>query len=123
MNEKLSASRNAVDVMRTHAERLALDAEERQHQRLHALAEQTSVANPPNVRIRAWEKAHGLRMPGDAAHLVLDVIAHGTGLTLEQIREEQRARAAARAERSAGPRSGEAAGSSSSDPKSDTQTS
>ncbi len=74
-----------------------MDAEERLHQRQHALAEQSSVVNPPDVRIRAWEKVHALRMPGDAAHPILDVIAHGTGLTLEQVREEQRVRAELRA--------------------------
>jgi hypothetical protein len=101
MTEKPSASRPIVDIIHTHAERLALEAEERRHQRQRALAEQSSTANPPDVRIRAWEKAHALRMPGDAAHPVLDVIAYGTGLTLEQIREEQRARLALHTKRSA----------------------
>ncbi len=83
-----------VDIISSHAERLALDAEERLHQRKLALAEQSSAANPPDVRIRAWEKVHALRMPGGLTHPVLRVIAHSTGLTLEQIHEEQRARAA-----------------------------
>jgi|SRR5579862_1559431 len=94
MTEKPSASH--LDIIRTHAERLAMDAEERLHQRQRALAEQSSTANPPDVRIRAWEKVHALRMPRDMAHPVLDLIAHSTGLTLEQIREEQRARVASR---------------------------
>jgi len=102
MTERPSASRTFADVIRSHAERLAQDAEERRHQRQRELAEQSSTANPPDARIRAWEKVHALRMPGDAAHPVLDVIAHGTGLTLEQIREEQRARLARHTKRSAG---------------------
>ena len=102
MTERPSASRTFADIIRTHAERLAQDAEERRHQRQRELAEQSSTANPPDARIRAWEKVHALRMPGDAAHPVLDVIAHGTGLTLEQIREEQRARLAQHTKRSAG---------------------
>jgi hypothetical protein len=102
MTERPSASRTFPDVIRSHAERLAQDAEERRHQRQRELAEQSSTANPPDARIRAWEKVHALRMPGDAAHPVLDVIAHGTGLTLEQIREEQRARLARHTKRSAG---------------------
>ena len=61
------------------------------------LAEQRSEVNPPEVRIRAWEKVHGLRLPADAAHPILDVIAVSTRLTLEQVQEEQRARAARRA--------------------------
>jgi hypothetical protein len=109
MTEKPSASRPNVDVVRTHAERLELDAEERLHQRQRALAEQSSTANTPAVRIRIWEKVHALRMPGDAAHPVLDVIAFGTGLTLEQIREEQRTRVALRIKRSAGQPSSEPA--------------
>jgi hypothetical protein len=70
--------------------------EERLQQRTLALAEQTSIENPPDVRVRAWEKVHALRLPSDARHPVLEVIAHGTGLTLEQVRQEQRARAARR---------------------------
>ena len=92
MMETPSASRPVVDIIRTHAERMAQDAEERLHRRQLELAEQSSTSNSPDVRIRVWEKIHALRMPGDAAHPVLDVIAHGTGLTLEQIHEEQRAR-------------------------------
>ncbi|MBV9695825.1 MAG: hypothetical protein JO005_02750 [Gammaproteobacteria bacterium] len=84
------------DIIRTRAERLALDAEERMQQRKQALAEQSSAANPPDVRIRAWEKVHALRMPDGSTHPVLGVIANSTGLTLEQIHEEQRARAALR---------------------------
>jgi hypothetical protein len=110
MTEKPSASHTFVDIIRTHAERLAQDAEERLHQRQLELAEQSSTANPPDARIRAWEKVHALRMPGDAAHPVLDVIAHATGLTLGQIREEQRARLARHTKRSAGQHSSEPAG-------------
>lgn len=121
MTEKPSTSRPIVDIIRTHAERLALEAEERLHQRQRALAEQSSTANPPDVRIRAWEKVHALRMPGDTAHPVLDVIAYGTGLTLEQIHEEQRVRLALRTKRSTGQHSSEPAGSETTNPDGDTQ--
>jgi len=97
MSDKISAPRPTTELIRTHAERMALEAEERLQQRRLALAEQRSAANPPDVRVRAWEKVHALRLPGDARHPVLEVIAHGTGLTLEQVREEQRARVAQRA--------------------------
>jgi len=96
MSEKTSATRST-ELIRTHAERLALEAEERLQQRRLALAEQCSTANPPDVRVRAWEKVHALRLPGDARHPILKVIAHGTGLTLEQVQQEQRARVARRA--------------------------
>ena len=121
MTDKPSASRPTVDIIRTHAERLALDAEERRHQRQLALAEQSSIANPPDVRIRAWERVHALRMPGDAAHPVLEVIAYATGLTLAQIREEQSARLALRTKRSAAQHSSEPAKSKTPDSEGDAQ--
>lgn len=107
MSEKTSASRPS-ELIRTHAERMAVEAEERLQQRRLALAEQSSAANPPDVRVRAWEKVHALRLPGDAGHPVLEVIAHGTGLTLEQVRQEQRARAAQSRPRESAGQEGEA---------------
>ena len=92
--DNYTAASLVTDINRTYAERLAHDAEERLRQRQRELAEQSSMANPPDARIRAWEKVHALRLPSDAEHPVLDVIAQNTGLTLEQIREEQRARLA-----------------------------
>ena len=121
MTERPSVSRPVGDIIRTHAERLAEAAEERLRQRQRELAEQSSTANPPDVRIRAWEKVHALRMPGDAAHPVLDVIAHGTGLALEQIHEEQRARLALRTKRYAGQLSSGLAESKASNSEGDTQ--
>jgi hypothetical protein len=76
------------------AERFAQEEHEREERRRRELAEQRSDANTPDVRIRAWERLHGLRMPSDPAHPVLDVIAVSTRLTLAQVREAQAARAA-----------------------------
>jgi hypothetical protein len=76
------------------AERLALEELERAEKRRQELAEQRSELNPPEVRIRTWERIHQLRMPSDPAHPILDVIAISTRLTLEEVREEQRMRAA-----------------------------
>jgi hypothetical protein len=121
MTERSSVSRPVGDIIRTHAERLAEAAEERLRERQRELAEQSSTANPPGVRIRAWEKVHALRMPGDATHPVLDVIAHGTGLALEQIHEEQRARLALRTKRYAGQHSSGLAESKASNSEGDTQ--
>jgi hypothetical protein len=87
---------SAREVLRDHRARLALEEEERAHQRRLELAVQRSDMNPPDVRIRAWEKVHGLRMPSDAMHPILDVIAVGTRLTLAEVHAEQRARAAPR---------------------------
>ena len=76
------------------AERLAREEYERSKKRRQELAEQRSELNPPEVRIRTWERIHQLRMPSDPAHPILDVIAINTRLTLEEVREEQRMRAA-----------------------------
>src|SRR5215470_14912116 len=76
------------------AERLAREEYERAEKRRQELAEQRSDLNPPDVRIRTWERIHALRLPSDPAHPILDVIAISTRLTLEEVREEQRTRAA-----------------------------
>ena len=86
----------------TLAERLAQQELEREERRQRELAEQRSDANPPAVRIRAWERLHALRLPSDPAHPVLDVIAISTRLTLAQVREEQDARAARAAAKPSG---------------------
>jgi len=85
------------DLVRTPAERLAQEEFERTEKRRQELAEQRSDLNPPEVRIRAWERIHALRLPSDPAHPILDVIAISTRLTLEEVRQEQRSRAARRA--------------------------
>ena len=82
------------DLVTSAAERLAHEEFERAEKRRHELAEQRSDLNPPDVRIRTWERIHELRMPSDPAHPILDVIALSTGLTLEEVQGEQRKRAA-----------------------------
>jgi hypothetical protein len=78
------------------AERLTAEEYERSEKRRQELAEQRSDLNSPETRIRTWERIHQLRMPSDPAHPILDVIAVSTRLTLEEVREEQRTRAARR---------------------------
>jgi hypothetical protein len=78
------------------AERLAAEEYERSEKRRQELAEQRSDLNSPETRIRTWERIHQLRMPSDPAHPILDVIAVSTRLTLEEVRQEQRTRAARR---------------------------
>ena len=82
------------DLVKTPAERLAHEEFERAEKRRQELAEQRSDLNPPEVRIRTWERVHALRLPADPAHPILDVIAVSTRLTLEEVRQEQRSRAA-----------------------------
>jgi len=87
------------DLVKSPAERLAHEEYERAEKRRQELAEQCSDLNPPDVRIRMWEKLHQLRLPSDPTHAILDVIAVSTRLTLAEVREEQRARAARAANR------------------------
>ena len=86
--------RNAGDLSNDYRARRALEEEERAQRRRIDLEEQRSDLNPPKVRIRAWEKVHGLRLPTDSTHPILEVIAGDTRLTLADVREEQQARAA-----------------------------
>ena len=62
--------------------------------RLERLASQTSPLNDPEERIRIWEKLHDLRLPKASGHTLLRVIATQTGLSLQQVQQEQMRRAA-----------------------------
>jgi hypothetical protein len=93
--------RSRSEVIRTHAERLALEEDARAEQRRLDTAEQRSDLNSADVRIRAWEKLHGLCLPSDPTHPILDVIAIDTRLTFAEVQEVQRKHAAQRAARAA----------------------
>jgi hypothetical protein len=71
------------------ARRQAEAAEIRQRE----LIEQASTINPPDLRIRIWERLHEVTMPRDAAHRLLRVIAAQTGLTMAEVQTEQQNRA------------------------------
>lgn len=96
MTQNTSAPHPANDLIGTHAERMAREAEERQEKRLLVLAEQCSSVNSPDVRIRAWERAHALCLPSDPWHPVLRAVAMSTGLTIAQVQAEQGVRRARR---------------------------
>jgi hypothetical protein len=72
--------------------RRALEEAERAERKRQELQEQCSELNSAHVRVRAWERVHGLRLPADATHPILRVIAAATRLTLAEVLEEQRAR-------------------------------
>lgn len=96
MGQKTPTTRPMTEIIRTHAERMAQEAEERLQKRQLLLAEQCSSASPPDVRIRAWERAHALCLPSNPEHPVLPTVAACTGLTVAQVQEEQLARRARR---------------------------
>lgn len=54
------------------------------------------MRNTPEMRIRVWERLHGLELPARAGHPLLEVVAKDTELSLQQVQEEQRQRTAAR---------------------------
>ena len=82
----------AIELLADHRERLALEEEERERKRTNQFEELRSEVNSVPIRIRAWEKMHGLRLPSDPAHPILRVIASTTGISLACLREEQQAR-------------------------------
>lgn len=90
------------DLIKGPAERLAHEEYERAEKRRQELAEMRSALNSPEVRIRTWERVHQLRLPSDPEHPVLDVIAVSTRLTLTEVQEEQRTRAARAANKNRG---------------------
>jgi hypothetical protein len=81
------------DLVKSQSERIAEEEREREEKRSLELAEQRSDLNSPEVRIRAWERMHGLRMPSDPEHPVLYAIAVSTRLTVAEVQQEQRLRA------------------------------
>ena len=63
-------------------------------QRQRELLEQASTLNTPTARIRIWERLHQLGLPRDPNHRLLGIIAANTGLTMDEVLDEQRLRIA-----------------------------
>ena len=74
------------------SERLALEEQERERTRSQRYEELRSEFNSTAVRVRAWEKLHGLRLPTSSVHPILRVISAATGIPVAAIRDEQQAR-------------------------------
>ncbi len=77
------------------------ELEERERDRVRTLRyeELRSEFNSIAVRVRAWEKLHGLRLPTSSSHPVLRAISAASGIPVAALRDEQRARRKARADR------------------------
>jgi hypothetical protein len=67
--------------------------EERAAERRKQLEAQASPLNEPHERIRIWETVHAVRLPAAHRHRLVGVIAAQTGLTVEQVQQEQQRRA------------------------------
>ena len=85
-----------------YRERIALLEAEALDRRQRELSEQRSPSNTPADRIRIWERRHQLSLPRSPDHHLLSVIAANTGLSLDDVRAEQRLRGASKATSSAG---------------------
>jgi hypothetical protein len=81
--------RTRQEILTDYRTRMAVQEEARAQQRRLDLAEQCSDANPPEARIRTWEKLHGLRMPSDPGHPILDIIAIHTRLRAREVQAVQ----------------------------------
>jgi hypothetical protein len=83
------------EIIADHRARIAIEERARTERRRMLLADQASSLHSAAERIRMWEKIHGLRLPSNPSHPILDVVAVATRLTLSEVQQEQRARAAA----------------------------
>jgi hypothetical protein len=79
-----------------YRQRMTLLQAEALERRQKELGEQRSPLNSPADRIRIWERLHQLSLPRSPSHRLISVIAANTGLSLEEVRVEQRERATAK---------------------------
>src|SRR5579871_4961829 len=77
--------------------RMALVQAEALERRQQELDQQRSPSNTPADRIRIWERLHQVELPRSPEHRLIGVIAAHTGLSPDEVRDEQRLRAAAKA--------------------------
>jgi hypothetical protein len=61
------------------------------------LAEQCSRLKTAEERIRIWERIHEVTLPRDSEHRLIGIIATNTGLSADDVRDEQQRRATLRA--------------------------
>jgi hypothetical protein len=95
VTSKPLAPRSLKQQVATFSDHARLERQTRELRRQQLRAEQRRDSNDPGTRVCAWEELHGLQLPSDPAHPVLLAIANGTRLSVLQVQDEQRARAAA----------------------------
>ncbi|HEX4378167.1 MAG TPA: hypothetical protein VHZ99_13535 [Steroidobacteraceae bacterium] len=97
MHEQFHGSPRPSETPDDYRKRMAVIQAEALERRQHELDQQSSPEHTPGDRIRIWERLHQLSLPRTADHRLLGVIAAKTGLSLEQVQDEQRTRATAKA--------------------------
>lgn len=85
--------RPAAELAAERRAQIALEQAARQADKDRNLARQRSMDTTPEVRIALWESRHGLSLPRDPRHPLMQVIADGTELDITQVQEEHRRRA------------------------------
>ena len=85
--------RPAAEVAAERREQAALELAAQQQEKTRNLARQRALDTPPAARIALWESLHGLALPRDPKHPLMEVIAAGTDLDLEQVLAERQRRA------------------------------
>jgi hypothetical protein len=88
-----SQPRLASELAAERKAQIELEQAERQAEKDRALARQRSMETTPGVRIALWEARHGLALPRDPEHPLVQVIADGTELDVVQVQDELRRRA------------------------------
>ncbi len=91
---RASATRLPGELNTDYRERMARAQADAAEARRRELNQQASTVNTPDRRIRIWEHLHAVPLPRTDNHPLLAVVANQTGLTLEQVQNEQRKRQA-----------------------------
>lgn len=92
-----SSPRPASEIAAERREQIAAEQAALQARKDRNLLKQTAMETTPETRIALWEERHGLGLPRDPKHPLMQFVAESTGLQLEQVLEEQQRRALRRA--------------------------
>jgi hypothetical protein len=90
-SDESSSAATSLTIQR-RTDEIAAEMFARAEKRRLAFEELKSTLYSPRDRIVAWEKLHGLKLPFDSKHPILQSIARSTDLTLAQVQDEQDSR-------------------------------